>query len=51
MFNIIPILAILTNKLLPPYDRNGNVTPVNKKGGKKYNGHNKKVGKRSEKKY
>ncbi len=27
MFNIIPIEAIDTNRELPPYDRNGNVTP------------------------
>lgn len=28
MFNIIAILIILISKLLPPYDRNGNVIPV-----------------------
>ena len=28
MFNISPILIILINKLLPPYDKNGNVIPV-----------------------
>ena len=28
MFIIIPILIILTTKLLPPYDINGSVTPV-----------------------
>ena len=26
--SIIPISIILTNRLLPPYDKNGRVTPV-----------------------
>ncbi len=43
MFKIIPMLAREIKRLLPPYDRNGNVTPltsflVNKNDGCKFFG-------------